>query len=138
MKRHQQVIAFMTPFPYSVDVDAPLADAHKVMREHNFRHLPVMSHGAVAGILTDRDIKLILGPDFAHPEERDLKVRDAYLDAPRVVARIRKKFRPSETAMRTEAASAIHSRTFRRFGLRSSFSGRSEERICVSSSRGAV
>jgi acetoin utilization protein AcuB len=86
MKRHQQVIAFMTPFPYSVDVDAPLADAHKVMREHNFRHLPVMSHGAVAGILTDRDIKLILGPDFGHPEQRGLKVCDAYLDAPCVVA----------------------------------------------------
>ena len=43
MKRNPQVIAFMTPFPYTVDLDAPLAAAHRVMREHNFRHLPVTS-----------------------------------------------------------------------------------------------
>jgi len=41
MKRNPQVIAFMTPFPYSVDIDAPLAEARKMMREGNFRHLPV-------------------------------------------------------------------------------------------------
>jgi acetoin utilization protein AcuB len=85
MKRNPQVIAFMTPFPYSIDVEAPLADAHKLMREHHFRHLPVTSGGAIVGILTDRDIKLILGPDFGSPNERELKVRDAYVEEPCVV-----------------------------------------------------
>ena len=33
MKRNPQVIAFMTPFPYSVDVDAPLKDAHAVSHQ---------------------------------------------------------------------------------------------------------
>ena len=37
MKRNPQVIAFMTPFPYSVDVDAPLKEAHALMREHRLR-----------------------------------------------------------------------------------------------------
>ena len=85
MKRYPQVIAFMTPFPYSVEIDAPLVDAHKMMREHRFRHLPVMDHGAIAGILTDRDIKLILGPDFGNPPENELKVRDAFVEPPCVV-----------------------------------------------------
>ncbi len=85
MKRNPQVIAFMTPFPYSTDVDAPLAEAHQLMREHRFRHLPVMSNGAIAGVLTDRDIKLVLGPDFACPDERELKVRDAYVERACVV-----------------------------------------------------
>jgi len=85
MKRNPQVIAFMTPFPHSIDVDAPLENAHKLMREHRFRHLPVMSGGEIVGILTDRDIKLVLGPDFGSPEERELRVRDAYVERPCVV-----------------------------------------------------
>jgi acetoin utilization protein AcuB len=85
MKRNPQVVAFMTPFPYSVEVDAPLAQARQLMREHDFRHLPVTSGGKLVGVLTDRDIKLILGPDFGSPRESDLKVRDAYVDQPCVV-----------------------------------------------------
>lgn len=85
MKRNPQVIAFMTAFPHSIDVDAPLEDAHKLMREHRFRHLPVMSRGEIVGVLTDRDIKLVLGPDFASPEEAGLRVRDAYVERPCVV-----------------------------------------------------
>jgi acetoin utilization protein AcuB len=85
MKRNPQIIAFMTPFPHSIDVDAPLEDAHKLMREHRFRHLPVMSGGEIVGVLTDRDIKLVLGPDFGTPDERELRVRDAYVESPCVV-----------------------------------------------------
>ena len=85
MKRSPQVIAFMTPFPYSIDIDAPLASAHQLMREHNFRHLPVTSGGGLVGILTDRDLKLILGPDFGGASERELQVRDAYVERPCVV-----------------------------------------------------
>ena len=75
----------MTPFPYSIEVDAPLKDAHKLMREHHFRHLPITRAGAIVGILTDRDIKLVLGPDFDYPNEEQLTVRDAYVERPCVV-----------------------------------------------------
>jgi len=85
MKRNPQVIAFMTPFPYSIDVGAPLKDAHKLMHEHKFRHLPVTLGGAIVGVLTDRDIKLVLGPDFDYPNESELTVRDAYVERPCVV-----------------------------------------------------
>jgi len=105
MKRNPQVLAFMTPFPYSVDVDAPLEEAHKLMREHHFRHLPVTSGGSVAGVLTDRDIKLILGPDFGTPDVRELKVRDAYIERPCVVPAST----PLATVARTMADSHIGS-----------------------------
>jgi acetoin utilization protein AcuB len=82
MKRNPQIIAFMTPFPYSIDVDAPLEDAHTLMRKHVFRHLPVTANGTLVGILTDRDIKLVLGPDFGGLRERELRVRDAYVERP--------------------------------------------------------
>jgi acetoin utilization protein AcuB len=85
MKRNPQVIAFMTPFPHSIDVDAPLAQARKMMREGHFRHLPVTSGRDIVGVVTDRDIKLLLGPDFGNPDERELKVYDAYIDKPCVV-----------------------------------------------------
>jgi len=86
MKRNPQVIAFMTPFPHSIEVDAPLAAARSMMRAGNFRHLPVMEQGRIAGILTDRDIKLVLGPDFGSPSERELRVRDAYIERTYIVS----------------------------------------------------
>jgi acetoin utilization protein AcuB len=80
MKRNPQVIAFMTPFPHSIDVDAPLAAAHQMMRDGRFRHLPVTSGGNIVGILSDRDIKLVVGPEFGSLGEQELTVRDAYVD----------------------------------------------------------
>ena len=67
----------MTPFPYSVDAEAPIDEAIEFMRKHKIRHLPVTAHGELKSVVSDRDIKLVLGPDFAYPNSRDLKVRDA-------------------------------------------------------------
>lgn len=68
----------MTPFPYSIEVEAPLAEAHAFLRERQIRHLPVTRNAVLAGILTDRDIKLALGPDLGSPPERELRVSDVY------------------------------------------------------------
>jgi CBS domain-containing protein len=76
--RTPQILAFMTPFPYSIEADAPLAEAHAFLRERHIRHLPVTDRGQLAGILTDRDIKLALGPDLGSPPERELSVRDVF------------------------------------------------------------
>ena len=67
----------MTPFPYSVDAYAPIDEAVEFMRSHKIRHLPVTAKGKLTSVVSDRDIKLVLGPDFAYPNSRDLKVRDA-------------------------------------------------------------
>jgi acetoin utilization protein AcuB len=76
--RCPQILAFMTPFPFSIDIEAPLAEAHAFLRERQIRHLPVTRDGVLAGVLTDRDIKLALGPDLGSPPERELKVSDVY------------------------------------------------------------
>jgi acetoin utilization protein AcuB len=80
MTRHRfpQVLAFMTPFPYSIDIEAPLGEAHAFLRARRIRHLPVTRNGELAGILTDRDIKLALGPDLDSPPERELRVADVF------------------------------------------------------------
>lgn len=67
----------MTPFPYSVDIAAPIGEAQAFMREHKIRHLPVTEDGVLIGVVSDRDIKLLLGPDFDYPDPSELTVRDA-------------------------------------------------------------
>lgn len=67
----------MTAFPYAVQIDAPLAEAQQLMRDHGVRHLPVKDGNDLAGIVTDRDIKLLLGPDFDYPKPEELTVADA-------------------------------------------------------------
>ncbi len=66
----------MTPFPHTVDIAAPIHQVREFMREHRIRHLPVTKDGELAGILTDRDIKLMLGPDFDYPDESTLTAGD--------------------------------------------------------------
>ncbi|HKP75833.1 MAG TPA: CBS and ACT domain-containing protein [Longimicrobiaceae bacterium] len=47
----------MTAEPVSVTPDATLAEALRLVREHRVRHLPVVVGGAVAGIVSDRDLR---------------------------------------------------------------------------------
>ena len=70
----------MTPFPYAVDIDAPLLSARKMMLEHGVHHLPVTTAHDLQGIISDRDIKLLLGPEFDYPNPKELTVRDAYVE----------------------------------------------------------
>ncbi len=50
---------YMTPSPFSVGQEQALAQAHKLMREHHIRHLPVLHGGKLVGVLSDRDLHLI-------------------------------------------------------------------------------
>ncbi len=77
MKKLPSIKTVMTPFPYSVAADASVDEASAFMREHHIRHLPVTDNGQLVGVVSDRDIKLMLGPDFAYPDSKELKVRDA-------------------------------------------------------------
>jgi len=76
MKRIPAIKSVMTAFPYSIDIDAPIEEAIEFMRRESIRHLPVTENGDLKGLVTDRDIKLVLGPDFAYPEPEELSVRD--------------------------------------------------------------
>ena len=69
----------MTPFPYSIAPDAPIGQARKRMLDKHGHHLPVTKDGELAGIVTDRDIKLLLGPELGSPDPKELTVEDAYV-----------------------------------------------------------
>jgi acetoin utilization protein AcuB len=75
----------MTAFPYAVDAAASVEQAREFMREHRIRHLPVTEGGKLVGLVSDRDIKLMLGPDFAYPGEKELKVRQVMVREPYIV-----------------------------------------------------
>ncbi len=53
------IAEYMTPSPHSVAVDRSLADAHRLMRQHRIRHLPVLEGGRLVGIVTERDLHLL-------------------------------------------------------------------------------
>ena len=69
----------MTPFPHAVEAVAPIGEARSLMLEHHVRHLPVVAQGQLVGIVTDRDIKLLLGPELGSPDPQELTVEDAYV-----------------------------------------------------------
>lgn len=56
--RAPAIAAFMTSSPHSIGRDQSLAAAHRLMREHRIRHLPVLEGGRLVGILSDRDLHL--------------------------------------------------------------------------------
>jgi acetoin utilization protein AcuB len=66
----------MTPFPWWVEIDAPLLAARDMMRQHKVRHLPVKENGRLVSVVTDRDLKFALDPDLGLPPRESLRVRD--------------------------------------------------------------
>lgn len=52
----------MTPFPYSVDINMRLGEAHVYMQEHDIHHLPVTDGDKLAGIINEYDV--VERPDF--------------------------------------------------------------------------
>ena len=78
-KKMPRIKTVMTPFPHSVQKSASIQSAQNFMRKHHLHHLPVTEADEVIGIISDRDIKLLLGPDFNYPPEKELVVEDAYM-----------------------------------------------------------
>ena len=50
---------YMTKQPWTVARSASLADAHKLMREHQLRHLPVLDNDELVGIVSLDDLHLL-------------------------------------------------------------------------------
>jgi acetoin utilization protein AcuB len=49
----------MTPSPATIESSRSLAEAHRMMRRHGIRHLPVVTGGSLVGILSLRDLHLL-------------------------------------------------------------------------------
>ena len=51
--------------------------AYQLMRDHRFRHLPVVEDGRLVGILSDRDLRpVLLSPGLARARVRELMSED--------------------------------------------------------------
>lgn len=68
----------MTPFPHTINIDATIADADSLLKEHNFHHLPVVEDGHLAGALSARDITLSLSLQSDFSMEIPTTVRSVY------------------------------------------------------------
>ncbi len=63
---------YMTTEPVSIRPDVLILDARKILKEKEFRHLPVTDNsGMLQGMVTDRDIRSALPSSVASPEERE-------------------------------------------------------------------
>lgn len=56
----QDVRELMTPTPISVSPRTPVDEARALMQQHRIRHLPVLDHERLVGMVSDRDIRLVL------------------------------------------------------------------------------
>jgi acetoin utilization protein AcuB len=79
MRRIPNIKAVMTPFPYSIEIERPLRDAVAMMREHDFRHLPVVDDGRLVGVLSERLLGQAAGSAREDARVRDAPMAEAYV-----------------------------------------------------------
>jgi CBS domain-containing protein len=52
--RTTRIADAMTPSPHTIEAAQPFGQALLIMHDHGFRHLPVMDHGKLVGIVSAR------------------------------------------------------------------------------------
>lgn len=75
----------MSSQPYTIGRDQTLETAHKMMREHRIRHLPVLERGRLVGIVSQRDLyflESLAGVDFEVDIVEDAMTQDTYSVGP--------------------------------------------------------
>ncbi|MBL8643178.1 MAG: CBS domain-containing protein, partial [Rhodospirillaceae bacterium] len=65
----------MTADPDTLSPNDEAADAIRMMREHNYRHLPVVEGAKVVGMVSVRDLYAVANTEL----EQDLKDRNAFI-----------------------------------------------------------
>jgi acetoin utilization protein AcuB len=64
---------YMTRHPQTITRTATMADAHRVMRAHQIRHLPVMDGARVVGLVSVHDLHLLETLPGVSPDEVDVE-----------------------------------------------------------------
>src|SRR3989338_6698981 len=80
MKAIPTVQKYMTYVPKSIGSDQTVAQASEFMRKLHFRHLPVLKGGHLVGIITDRDINLVIS--FKDVDASTMTVEECYTAEP--------------------------------------------------------
>ena len=86
MKKMPALKTAMTPFPYSVDLEASFDEASELMGHHNVRHLPVTRDHQVVGVITDRDMTSAMHVHSQSNDSGSLSVSDLYIADPYIVS----------------------------------------------------
>ena len=80
--QYPTVRQYMTPSPHTIVRNQSVSVAHRLMREQDIRHLPVLevANHQVVGILSERDILLV--ESFPGVNPTDLRVEEAMIPNP--------------------------------------------------------
>jgi acetoin utilization protein AcuB len=76
---------YMTVDPLTIGREQSLAMAHRVMREHHVRHLPVLEAGKLVGLVSQRDLHLIETLRDVDPKDTTVEeamTMDVYITGP--------------------------------------------------------
>lgn len=79
-----RIARYMSTTPHTIGREQTLSTAHKIMREHRVRHLPVLEGGKLVGVISDRDLALIETLRDVDPSK--VTVEDAMTQAPYTVS----------------------------------------------------
>ncbi len=67
----------MTVIPNTVTLDTPLRNLIGLMKSQGYRQLPVLDKGKLVGIVTDRDVRLVMNsPIVLHGRWQDEEILD--------------------------------------------------------------
>lgn len=80
MKSIPAIQKYMTYVPKSIGYDQTIAEASDFMKKLKLRHLPVLKGGKLVGLLSDRDINLVL--QFKDVDPTKMTVEEAYTPDP--------------------------------------------------------
>jgi acetoin utilization protein AcuB len=75
---------FTTPDPITATEDMTIDDLSRLMQKHGIRHLPVVRDGAVVGVISDRDVRLVAG--LTVPEKLQVQAADIMAADPLTVS----------------------------------------------------
>lgn len=79
-----RIARYMSTTPHTIGREQTLATAHKLMREHRVRHLPVLDGGKLVGVVSDRDLALI--ETLRDVDATKVTVEDAMTQSPYTVS----------------------------------------------------
>ncbi|NMC62840.1 MAG: CBS domain-containing protein [SAR324 cluster bacterium] len=85
MTNVRKIKEFMVEHPYTIQYFEPLGVAEKLLQQHRIRHLPVLDHKKVYGMISDRDISLAASVYKGKDYQLKVFVKDICLSDPYVV-----------------------------------------------------
>lgn len=78
-----EIQRFMSSSPITINAELDLVHAKEFMQKNQIRHLPVLRHGNIVGIISEKDIDLI--QSFKDIDLKKEKVSDAMTPEPYIV-----------------------------------------------------